>query len=108
MAVSREAATAQMAFCGPRLLCNPKNCALYELSFFRLAAQAHCTSMVLSHGAPLRRRVRLRLPALSFWPGHIPAQATRWPAVAKRLMSVPISDRIVNADSRLTPGMVTS
>ena len=43
--------------------------------------------MVLSQGAPLRSRVRLRLPALSFWPGHRPDQAIKCPAVAKRLMS---------------------
>src|SRR5690348_3361263 len=30
--------------------------------------------MVFSHGAPRRRRADLRLPALSFWPGHSPAQ----------------------------------
>ena len=61
--------------------------------------------MVLSHGAPLRRREDLRLPALSFWLGHIPAQASRCPASGKRLMSVPISARIVVADCPLTPGM---
>lgn len=64
--------------------------------------------MVFNQGAPLRNRLRLRLPALSFWPGHKPAHATKWPAVAKRLMSRPISERIVSAESRLTPGIVTS
>ena len=64
--------------------------------------------MAFNQGAPLRRRERLRLPALSFWPGHRPAQATRCPAVEKRLMSGPISDRIVSADNRLTPGIEAS
>jgi hypothetical protein len=76
--------------------------------FARLAAQAHWTSMVFSQGAPLPNRVRLRLPALSFWPGHKPDQATKWPAVAKRLMSAPISERIVSADNLLTPGIDSS
>jgi hypothetical protein len=31
----------------------------------RTAAQAHCTNVVLSQGAPLRRRLDRRLPALS-------------------------------------------
>ena len=46
-----------------------------------MAAQAHWTSNVLSQGAPLRSREDLRLPALSFWPGHRPAQETRCPSV---------------------------
>jgi len=54
----------------------------------------------------LRSREDLRLPALSFWPGHKPAQAIRWPAVAKRLMSRPISARIVAAPKALTPWIV--
>ena len=37
--------------------------------------------VAFSQGAPLRRREDFRLPALSFWPGHSPAQATRCPAV---------------------------
>ena len=42
-------------------------------------------------GAALARLAARRLPALSWLPGHIPAQDARWPAVGKRLMSVPIS-----------------
>ncbi len=50
--------------------------------------------MVLSQGAPLRIRVERRLPALSSFRGHRPAQEIRWPAVGKRLMSMPISATI--------------
>ena len=64
--------------------------------------------MVLSQGAPLRKPQRRRLPALSFWPGQRPAQATSCAAVAKRLMSGPISDKMLSPDSSLTPGIVTS
>src|ERR1700716_665848 len=53
--------------------------------------------MVLSQGAPLRRREGLRLPALSLFPGHSPHQETRCPAVGKRLMSPPISDTMAEA-----------
>jgi len=45
--------------------------------FFRLAAQAHCTSMVLSHGAPLRRRVRLRLSEIGTDMSRSPRLAIR-------------------------------
>ena len=41
-----------------------------------LADTAHWTSVVFSQGAPFRNFEDLRLPALSFWPGHSPAQAT--------------------------------
>ena len=70
-----------------------------------MAAQADWTSMVLSQGAPLLSRVGLRFPALSFWPGQRPDQAIKWPAVLKRLMSAPISERIASADTLLTPGI---
>ncbi len=56
----------------------------------------------------MRRRADRRLPALSFWPGHRPAQATRCPALGKRLMSRPISARMVVAAKVLTPGIVHS
>ena len=57
-------------------------------------------------GAPLRRRVERRLPALSSLRGQRPAQEIRWPAVGKRLMSVPISETMTCAVRSLTPGMV--
>ena len=44
------------------------------------------------------------MPALSFWLEHRPAHASRCPAVGKRLMSLPISARMVVADKVLTPG----
>src|SRR5262249_48372285 len=62
--------------------------------------------MALSQGAPRRRRVDRRLPALSSLRGHRPAQERRCAAVANRPMSVPISDRMTWALSSLTPGIV--
>ena len=56
-----------------------------------VAAQAHWIRVVFSQGAPLRMRVDRRLPALSSFFGHSPAQEIRWPSVGKRLMSMPIS-----------------
>ena len=40
----------------------------------RAAAQAHCTRVVLSHGAPFFIRLERRLPALSSLRGQSPAQ----------------------------------
>jgi hypothetical protein len=48
--------------------------------------------MALSQGAPRRRRVDRRLPALSSLRGHRPAQERRCEAVANLPMSVPISE----------------
>jgi hypothetical protein len=64
--------------------------------------------MVFSEGVPLRSRAPLRFPALSFWLGHMPAQPTKRPSVSKRLMSVPISERMPSADTFLTPGIDAS
>ena len=61
-------------------------------SLLRTAAQAHCTSVVLSQGAPLRRRLDRRLPALSSLRGHMPAHEMRCAADGNRLMSIPISE----------------
>jgi hypothetical protein len=44
--------------------------------------------------SPLRIRVDSRLPALSSFFGHRPAQEIKCPAVGKRLMSRPISARM--------------
>ena len=53
-------------------------------------------------------RVERRLPALSSFLGHRPAQETRCAAVANRLMSLPISAAMMRAPSSLIPGMVVS
>src|SRR4029453_6516295 len=90
-AVSMEAATARMAFLGPRRLLGRRDCARKYPSFLREAAQAACTSVVFSQGLLGRVRVDRRLPALSSRRGQSPAHETRWPAVAKRVMSKPIS-----------------
>src|SRR5215208_7342415 len=103
-----EAATAQIAFFGPRRARRRWNWACRELAFWREAAQAHCTRVVFSQGAPWRRRVERRLPALSSLRGHRPAQDSRCPALGKRRMAVPISATITSAPSALTPGMELS
>src|SRR6266511_2305056 len=41
-------------------------------------------------------------------PGAIPAQAARCAAVGKRLLSGPISARMISAPRRATPGIVSS
>jgi hypothetical protein len=64
--------------------------------------------MVFAQGTPLRNWLDFHLPALSFWPGHNPAQARKCPALGKRLMSLPISARITVAECWLTPGIVQS
>src|SRR5215472_14209753 len=46
------------------------------------------------------------LPALSFSCGQSPAHERKWPAVAKWLMSTPISATITDAAVALTPGIV--
>src|SRR3712207_5690486 len=63
---------------------------------------------VFSQGAPLRSRVERRLPALSSLRGQRPAQDTRWAAVGKRRMSLPISATMARAASSPTPGTVRS
>src|SRR5215467_2346145 len=70
----------------------------------RTAEWALCTSTVLSQGEPLRMRVERRLPALSSLRGQMQAQETRLTSLGKRLMSVPISERICSAARFLTPG----
>jgi hypothetical protein len=41
------------------------------------------------------------LPADSWWPGVVPAQEARWPAVRKRVISPPVSAMITNRGSPL-------
>jgi hypothetical protein len=60
--------------------------------FFFTAAQAHCTSVVLSQVPPLRRRLDRRLPALSSLRGHMQAHEMRCASEGNRLMSIPISE----------------
>jgi hypothetical protein len=63
-----------------------------QITFFLTAAQAHCTSVVLSQGAPLRGRLDRRLPTLSSWRGHMPVHEMRCAAEGSRLMSIPTSE----------------
>src|SRR6516164_5928234 len=64
-----------------------------------VAAQAHCTGVVLSQGDPLRTRVEFSR-ALVAARADVQAQET---SLAKRLMSAPISERICSAARFLTP-----
>ena len=73
-----------------------------------LAAYAASVRVTRSQGLPLRVLPVLRWPALSWLPGHIPAQLAKWPAVGKRPMSVPISAGMTSADQRPPPGSESS
>ena len=77
---------------------------LQVAAFLFYRRPAHWTAVLLSQGAPFRMRVDRRLPALSSFLGHIQAQERKCAAVGNRLMSVPISARIVWALSSLIPG----
>ena len=74
----------------------------------RPAALAASLSPERSHLEPWRVWPDLFLPADSLWPGHIPAQEARWPAVGKRDMSGPISASKSSAVRLSTPGIVLS
>src|SRR5499427_7769386 len=104
--VTIEAATARMAFLGPRRLVMRRNWARKYESRVRAADHAAWTRVVLSQGLLERVRVESRLPALSCKRGQRPAHETRWAAVGKRVMSKPISATITRATVSLTPGMV--
>src|SRR5439155_25164833 len=86
-----DAATATMAFLGPRRLFRRRNWAWRYVSFLWTAAQAAWTSVVLSQGLPGRVRVDSRLPALSCKRGQRPAHERRWAEEGKRDISAPIS-----------------
>ena len=62
------------------------------------APNDHCVRFAGT--APFRIRVDRRLPALSSFLGQRPAQEMRWVALAKRLMSLPISAVMICALSR--------
>ena len=79
-----------------------------------------CRAVLLLDGSPgtldkqrleprgaLAQPRRFALPALSFWPGDRPAQETRCPSLANRLMSVPVSARIEVAAKLAMPEMVS-
>ena len=63
----------------------PKVCQAFDQVVFlafleplvRVAAQAHCTRVLLSQGEPLRMRVDRRLPALSSLRAQMHAQEIR-------------------------------
>src|SRR5688572_17918825 len=61
---------------------------------------------VRSARLPFRVLPRRRLPALSSWPGHIPAQLQRWAALGNRDMSPVVSAMRIAAVVRATPGIV--
>ena len=59
-----------------------------------------------NHGLPLRLLPLSRLPALSWLPGHSPAQLARCAALGKAVMSDPISATRLQAATCSTPGIV--
>ena len=84
MAVRIDAATATIAFLGPRRALMRWYWAWRWLPLVRAAAHAHWTSVVLSQGEPLRMRLERRLPALSSLRGQMQAHETRLASVAKK------------------------
>ena len=70
--------------------------------------QAFWIRMRRRYRSPLRVRPLCRLPALSHWPGHKPAQLAACAASGNRLMSVPSSAISVHAVVSCTPGIVHS
>src|SRR5262249_1405543 len=103
---SIEAATARMAFLGPRRLLMRRNWARKYESRVRAADHAAWTRVVLSQGLLERVRGESRLPALSCKRGQRPAHGAGWAAVGKGGMSKPIAGTITRATVSLTPGMV--
>jgi hypothetical protein len=94
-----------------RLLCTSAPAKAEELcvevaAFFACGRLSTLDQQGLEPGAPFRKRVERRLPALSSLRGHSPAQDNRCPAVGNRLMSRPISDRMIRADNTSMPGIV--
>src|SRR5690349_19002301 len=55
------------------------------------AASADSTRSLRNQGLPLRVLPFKRFPALSWFPGHIPAQEAKCLALGNRVVSVPIS-----------------
>lgn len=88
----------------PRLTEMRWYCALKKESGVFLAALAHSIIVVLSIWLPLVILPLYRFPALSLLPGHRPAHEHKCAADGKRLMSMPISARIVSALRRAIPG----
>src|SRR2546430_4251210 len=70
--------------------------------------KAASMSAIRSHRLPFRVFPDLCLPALSWLPGHIPAQLARCQSLGKRLMSAPTSASITSAVRRTIPWTVSS
>ena len=74
------------------------------MSLLREAELAASTRAEVGDLLPCREDVGWRCPADSWIPGATPAQAASWPAVGKRVMSVPVSTTITCAVMGPTPG----
>jgi len=70
-------ATAMMAHFLPLRAASLLNWADRYVFLVRAAAQADWQAMRRNHGLPLRILLLIRLPALSLFPGHTPAQLAR-------------------------------
>jgi hypothetical protein len=78
-----------------------------EDAFPRGAVCAASPRAVRTHGLPVRVVPRSRVPALSRWPGHMPAHKARCRARGQRCLSGPLSARITCARRRVMPGRVS-
>src|SRR3954451_23011000 len=86
-----ECLTAPSAFLWPRRGLRRAYWAAREVSLQRVAASAASSSAQSSHLEPLRVLPERRLPADWWLPEHCPAHEASALAVAKLLMSTPIS-----------------
>ena len=77
--------------------------------FYVLEESLTCLLVNAAHvqKGPGRMRPDLCLPALSFWPGHKPAQLAKCWAVGNWRMSTPISAMRTSAVRWATPGMLS-
>src|SRR5690349_21498854 len=108
MTISRLCATATAAFLAPCRRAMRRNWAWKYVVAVLMLAQATSPMIARNHTLPWLVGAFIRSPALSLLLGHNPAQDARWPALGKRLISVPISARIAAAAIGLTPGTVCS
>ena len=73
-----------------------------------MAALAHCISVVFSVGFPFVVLPLCRFPALSLFPGANPAQLDKCFSDGKRLISRPVSAKMVSALCLPMPGISSS
>src|SRR6516165_3924414 len=100
-------ATATIVFFLPLRTMRRWYCAARYVFLVREAAQAAWQRARRNQMLPLGVFPDRRLPALSLFPGQIPAHLAAWPAVGNWSMLAPISATKVEAVSSSIPGIVS-